>query len=330
MTERDLFICHASQDATLVRRVVEHLEQQGITCWIAGRDIPPRAIYAEAITDAMKNSQACGVIVSRAANASDPVKRELELASRFKRPFIPIRVEDVEPGPGLDYYLNNVQWVEYKRDGDAALDRIVAHMKGQSYVPPPKQAQRGFRAVALGAVALAVAGCIAFLFWPRTAPLPSPPVSSSTTTDTREASTVPNVSLSPTYGTIALSTGFEHDPASISLQSGGSIDASTLNSQAHSGDCVGYVAEPPDVRLNYTAGDQLPLILSANSSSDTTLVVNGPDGRWYCNDDRSSGNINPAMRFPHPSSGQYDIWVGTVGNTTAHDATLYISEVSSP
>lgn len=158
MAERTLFISHASEDGPAVQRIVDYLEREGITCWIAGRDIPPRAVYAEAITEGVKNASACGVIVSRAANASDAIKRELELASRHKRPFIPIRIEDVEPGPGLDYYLNNVQWMEYKRDGEAALDRIVAHMRGQAYVAPPKaeRAQRGAANWVLIAVALVV------------------------------------------------------------------------------------------------------------------------------------------------------------------------------
>ena len=342
MTERALFVSHASHDSAVVQRIVDYLERQGITCWIAGRDIPPRAIYAEAIADAMKNAQACGVIVSRATNASDPVKRELELASRYKRPFIPIRVEEVEPGPGVDYYLNNVQWTEYKRDGDAALDRIVAHMKGQSYVPPPKPARRGLRlgVATVGAMALGLGGLLAVLFWPRLShSAPREPDAQTTTTaptpataaDIAQSTSVnrPDIVSDPTYRAITLATGFEPDPMSIAVQSGGAFNANALNSDTHNGACVGYIASPPDVRLSYTAGNSLPLILSVDSRTDTTLVVNGPDGQWYCDDDGGLNGRNPALRFPHPGSGQYDIWVGTFSNTALHDATLYVSETNS-
>lgn len=138
-----LFISHASEDGPAVQRIVAYLERGGITCWIAGRDIPPRSVYAEAIAEGVKNASAFAVIVSRAANASAAVKRELELASHYGRAFIPIRIDDTKPGPGMDYYLNNVQWMEYKRDGDAALDRIIAHMRDQPYSPPPRAARRG-------------------------------------------------------------------------------------------------------------------------------------------------------------------------------------------
>ena len=129
--------------------------------------------------------------------------------------------------------------------------------------------------------------------------------------------------LNPTYGTRVVNTGFTPDPIRINLQSGGNIDATRLG-----GDCKGMIANAPDYRVRYTAGTTFPLIISVASSSDTTLVVNGPDGRWYCNDDGPNG-LNPSVRWNHPTSGQYDIWVGTYGNSGLHPATLAISEVSS-
>lgn len=128
----------------------------------------------------------------------------------------------------------------------------------------------------------------------------------------------------PSYGSVSLSAGFTPDPYTVNLQSGGAIDASSRLG----GSCRGYVANAPDFRLNYSAGSSFPLILSVNSGSDTTLVVNGPDGRWYCDDD-GGANLNPSLRFNSPMSGQYDIWVGTYASSSLQSATLYISEVSS-
>lgn len=127
----------------------------------------------------------------------------------------------------------------------------------------------------------------------------------------------------PTYTTLNLVSGFEPDPQTVNLQSGGSIDASTISSS-----CRGFIANAPDVRVNYTPG-RYPLIISANSDADTTLVVNAPDGRWYCDDDSGEGGLNPMVRFNNPQRGQYDIWVGTYGNARLEPATLAISEVSS-
>ena len=127
----------------------------------------------------------------------------------------------------------------------------------------------------------------------------------------------------PNYGTINLRTGFQPDPNVVRVQSGGNLDASRLDST-----CAGFITSAPDVRLVYEAGT-LPLIISVASSSDTTLVVNGPDGRWYCDDDGGVNGLNPAVRFSHPASGRYEIWVGTYGHAALQDARLAISELTS-
>lgn len=131
-----------------------------------------------------------------------------------------------------------------------------------------------------------------------------------------------NFSLNPTYGTVALSGGFTPDPYVINVQSGGSIAASNISSS-----CAGYIADAPDVRLQFSAGS-LPLIISTSSSADTTLVINGPDGSWYCNDDGGQG-FNASIRFNNPQSGQYDIWIGTYGSASLQPAQLFISELTS-
>jgi len=130
-------------------------------------------------------------------------------------------------------------------------------------------------------------------------------------------------SLSPSYGSVSLSGGFSPDPYTVNLQSGGSIDASSRLG----GSCRGYIANAPDFRLQFSPGS-LPLILSVASGSDTTLVVNAPNGQWYCDDDGGNG-LNPSLRFGSPMAGQYDVWIGTYGGSSLQNATLYISEVSS-
>ncbi len=132
-----------------------------------------------------------------------------------------------------------------------------------------------------------------------------------------------NYSLNPLYGTVNLSGGFTPDPYVINVQSGGTINAN----QSIGGSCVGYIANAPDVRLNFSAGS-LPLIISVNSGTDTTLVINAPDGSWYCNDDGGNG-LNPSIRWNSPMSGQYDIWIGTYASAANANAQLHISELYS-
>jgi len=129
-----------------------------------------------------------------------------------------------------------------------------------------------------------------------------------------------DVSRSPSFGTVNLSAGFTPDPRTGEVVAGGSINASNTASG-----CNGRIASAPDVRVNWNGGGSLPLVFRTRSSSDTTLVINGPDGRWYCDDD-SGGSLNARVVFRNATSGQYDIWIGTFGEQTA-PATLVITEL---
>lgn len=127
-----------------------------------------------------------------------------------------------------------------------------------------------------------------------------------------------NFGLAPAFGQANLNAGFRPAPHSVSIVAGGAIDAGNLG-----GGCAGFIADAPDYRLSYTAGG-VPLIFSVIANGDTTLVINDPSGNWVCDDD-GGGALNPRVQINSPSSGQYDIWVGTFGGGTTN-ATLQISE----
>ncbi|MGP1275193.1 MAG: peptidase [Caulobacterales bacterium] len=130
--------------------------------------------------------------------------------------------------------------------------------------------------------------------------------------------------LQPNYGTTTLNAGFSPDPIVVQLQSGGSVDASSTLG----GNCRGYITNAPDYSVTYNAGSVFPFRIGVASDRDTTLVVNGPDGSWYCDDDGGEG-LNPLLHFGSPMSGRYDVWVGTYGSTSNHNAQLFFTELDS-
>jgi hypothetical protein len=131
-----------------------------------------------------------------------------------------------------------------------------------------------------------------------------------------------DLSASPVYGDVDLTSGFTPDPYTLSLTPGGSNDASSVDAS-----CAGQVGSAPDVGLEFTSGS-LPLYIYVESGEDTTLVVNTPDAEWICDDDSGVG-LNPGVSFKAPQSGRYDIWVGRFGDAGG-SATLKISEVQFP
>jgi hypothetical protein len=130
-----------------------------------------------------------------------------------------------------------------------------------------------------------------------------------------------DLSAEPYFGSVSLSSGFSGDPYTVSLSAGGANPASNV-----AAGCAGMVGGPPDFNLMYTPGG-LPLYISASSGDDLTLLVNGPDGSWYCDDDSGAGPLDPGLSWSKPQSGTYNIWVGRLSTSDLVDATLYISEI---
>lgn len=134
-------------------------------------------------------------------------------------------------------------------------------------------------------------------------------------------SRAPNGALQPNSGTLSLRAGFGDDPRRVAVRAGGD-----LNGSRGTGDsCWGQISEAPDVWLNYSANDQYDLYLSMEAERDTTLLVRGPAGDWYCDDD-SAEDLNPGIRVRNPAAGHYAIWAGRYSGEASVDATLFVSE----
>jgi len=135
------------------------------------------------------------------------------------------------------------------------------------------------------------------------------------------AASAQDYSAPPSFGSVNLNAGFLPDPHVRNLTAGGAIRA-----QSRFSTCRGYIANAPDYSVYYTSGSA-PLIFTVDADRDTTLVVNGPDARWYCDDDGAESPLNPLVRFNNPQSGRYDVWVGTYSSGAGVPATLFVSEI---
>ncbi|NLX11095.1 MAG: SH3 domain-containing protein [Chloroflexi bacterium] len=144
-----------------------------------------------------------------------------------------------------------------------------------------------------------------------------------TATATPEMTATLNFSLSPVYGSSAISSGFVPDPFTVGVTAGGPADVSYLG-----GGCTGYTSSAPSFSLNYTAGAFPLLRFYFIGGGDTSLIINTPGGSYFCVDD-SFGTLNPTIDFNSPASGRYDVWVATFNSGGSIGGTLYVTENSA-
>ncbi len=108
----DVFVSYASQDKAVADALCAAVEQRGIRCWMAPRDILPGHNYGEAIIEAINASRLMVMVFSSHSNQSPQVMREVERAVSKGLPIIPFRVEDVAPSKAMEYFISAPHWLE--------------------------------------------------------------------------------------------------------------------------------------------------------------------------------------------------------------------------
>jgi tRNA A-37 threonylcarbamoyl transferase component Bud32 len=142
MGPRDVFISHSSGDAELARELRAVLEAAGYSCWMAPDDIVGTRTWTEQILSAIADSKVMVVLVSGAAQASEHVSREVNLALGRKRAVLPVRIENVPPEGPLEYLLSLVQRLDafpppMATHGPRILRRLEAILERPQTTPLP-------------------------------------------------------------------------------------------------------------------------------------------------------------------------------------------------
>jgi hypothetical protein len=131
----DAFVSHASADASVANAVVENLEQHGIKCWIAPRNVTPGSQYADEIVGAINNTKVLVLVLSEHAAESAHVGREIERAASKRRGTIVLRTDAVPLTRSFQYFLSDSQWIDVAALGMPAALTKLTQAVGQRLSP---------------------------------------------------------------------------------------------------------------------------------------------------------------------------------------------------
>jgi hypothetical protein len=129
---RDVFVSYSQPDYGCAMELVGRVEQEGINCWIAPRDIAPSADWAAEIIDAIANSRTMILVFSASSNESPQVRREVERAVHKQVSILPFRIENVLPSKSLEYFLSAQHWMDaFPPPREPHYARLCAYLKAQ-------------------------------------------------------------------------------------------------------------------------------------------------------------------------------------------------------
>jgi formylglycine-generating enzyme required for sulfatase activity len=108
----DVFVSYSNKDKPVADAVIAGLENKGIRCWVAPRDITPGSSWGQAIINAIESSRFMVIILSGNSNRSKQVVREVERAVANDVIIIPFRIENIDPTGAMAYFLSSEHWLD--------------------------------------------------------------------------------------------------------------------------------------------------------------------------------------------------------------------------
>jgi hypothetical protein len=125
----DAFLSYASADAEVAKQVCARLEASGLRIWMAPRDVPAGAHYADALVRAINASRSLLLILSENSVDSAHVSKEVERASSKRKPIVAIRLDAAPLTPAFEYFLSESQWVDARDGMDTAMPRLTDDLR---------------------------------------------------------------------------------------------------------------------------------------------------------------------------------------------------------
>ena len=167
-----IFISHSSTDALIASKLCDLIEENGSQCFLAPRNIRSGFEYAAEIINGIDNSDAMLLLLSKNANTSPHILREIERAVSKSIPIIVYKLEEVELSKSMEYFLMTHQWLNADFGTHEQLLSCIEDIKnnkskafGQVVVPnkPSKEKKKSKLPIILAGTAIATIAVLATL-----------------------------------------------------------------------------------------------------------------------------------------------------------------------
>lgn len=127
---KEVFISYSSTDLTSAETVRNVLEKNGLSCWMAPRDIPGGSNYTKEIPIAIRNCKVFVLILSKNAQGSHWVLKELDSAVNCGKVILPFMLEDCILNDEFNFLLTGAQrYAAYQKKAEA-METLILRIKG--------------------------------------------------------------------------------------------------------------------------------------------------------------------------------------------------------
>lgn len=132
---KEIFISYSSNDLQQAETVRNVLEKNGLSCWMAPRDIPGGSNYTKEIPIAIRNCKIFVLILSESAQSSHWVLKELDSAVNSGKVILPFMLEDCALNDEFNFLLTGAQRYSAYQKKAEAMETLIGRIRGILDVP---------------------------------------------------------------------------------------------------------------------------------------------------------------------------------------------------
>lgn len=127
---KEIFISYSTVDAESAETVRNVLEKNGLSCWMAPRDIPGGSNYTKEIPIAIRNCKVFVLVLSKNAQNSHWVLKELDSAVNCGKVILPFMLEDCILNDEFNFLLTGAQRYSAYQKKAEAMETLIGRIRG--------------------------------------------------------------------------------------------------------------------------------------------------------------------------------------------------------
>lgn len=122
----DVFISYSSKEKKNAEQVKTVIETNGYSCWMAPESIPGGSSYAAEIESAIQNCKVMLVVLSKTAQESIWIPKEISSALGYKKIVVPFHIDESNLVNAFKFYLTDAQRIEAYQNLTSAYEQLIS------------------------------------------------------------------------------------------------------------------------------------------------------------------------------------------------------------
>ncbi len=134
-----VFISYSRRDSDFVKQLYQKLTGRGVSAWFDKENIEVADHWRTSIVEGIRDCKAFVLVLSPDSTASENVRKEVDLAERYKRRIVPLMWRTTEIPVAMEYQLAGIQWIDFKENASqenfGELADVLQQLVGGASLP---------------------------------------------------------------------------------------------------------------------------------------------------------------------------------------------------